>query len=251
MYAGIDLGSRAVKIAIYKSNGEIVLLKHDTALFYRDFCTLENGKMHIKEEKISDEPLKSIITTGYGRNRLDFENSKIISEIKAHALGAVIQTGIDNAILIDLGGQDSKVIHIENKKPVNFATNDKCAASSGKFLENMANVLHIDLEELSKHYENPVFLNNTCAVFAESELIGKIAEGVSIQSLCAGINHSICERVMPLVLQFPNHPIIFVGGVSKNFAIKKIFEDKTNREVTIPPYPEFNGSLGALSLLKC
>jgi len=110
-------------------------------------------------------------------NLLNFVNANVISEIKAHFKGAVYQTGENNFILIDIGGQDSKVIIVKDGYIEDFVMNDKCAASSGRFIEVAANILKIPIEKMGSYTENPVKLSSTCSVFAESEIIGKIAEG--------------------------------------------------------------------------
>jgi predicted CoA-substrate-specific enzyme activase len=164
--------------------------------------------------------------------------------MKAHLYGAIYQTGMENFTLLDLGGQDSKVVKVKNKKMIDFVTNDKCAASSGRYLENMAKVLGISLQELSRYWKNPVELNSTCAVFGETELIGKIIEGHSIEKLAAGVNYTIFKRVKPMLFKLYSDAIIFTGGVAKNRAIIKILESETGAEVILSDYPQYNGAIG-------
>jgi activator of 2-hydroxyglutaryl-CoA dehydratase len=103
--------------------------------------------------------------------------------------------------------------------------NDKCAASSGRYLENMAKVLDISLEDLSRHYRDPVPLDATCGIFGESELIGKIIEGHSLERLCAGVNNTLIKRVAPMLRRFPTDTIVLTGGVAKSPAFRELLQE--------------------------
>lgn len=250
MLCGIDLGSRQVKIALVEDNQLKNSFIYDTISFYKQYGKKVEDKLKVDFSALGIEKVEGIVTTGYGRNTLDVLGAKKIPELKAHTLGAVWQTQLENFTLLDLGGQDSKVILVRKGKMVDFQTNDKCAASSGRYLENMVNVLGIDLNELGKHYENPVDLNSTCAIFGESELIGRIIEGNSPESLAAGVNYSIFRRIQPMLRQFPSETIVFTGGVAQNLALKAILEKEMECEVLIPRYPQLNGALGCCQAAK-
>lgn len=112
------------------------------------------------------------------------------------------------------------MVKVEKGVATDLELNEKCAASCGRYLENMANVLEISLDEMSQYSENPVDLNSTCAVFSESELIGKIAEGVHIERLCAGVNYSLYKRLQPLLSKFRGKKLVITGGVANNHSIK-------------------------------
>lgn len=241
---GIDLGSRNVKIAVL-TNGEIALLmKYDTIEFYRQYSRRIEGKLTVDLTRLGIPQVDNLVSTGYGRNALDFAGAKVIPELKAHLLGAVCQTGLKDFTLLDLGGQDSKIIKVQRGRMVDFQTNDKCAASTGRYLENMANVLGLSLKELGSHWREPVELNSTCAVFGESELIGKIVDGYSINGLSAGVNYTIFRRIQPMLRQLMSPVIVFTGGVAHNDALKVIIEQETGAEVVIPEHPQFNGAIG-------
>ncbi len=154
-----------------------------------------------------------------------------------------MQTGIKDFILLDIGGQDVKVIKVENGLITDMELNEKCAASCGRYLENMANILEIDLIELGNHYKNPVKLNSTCAVFSESELIGKIADGVDEANLYAGVNYSLYSRLKPLLTRFKSHTILLSGGVSLNSSIRHYLK-QDYQSVVVLENPQFNGSIG-------
>ncbi|KRQ86257.1 R-phenyllactate dehydratase activator [Caloramator mitchellensis] len=239
---GIDLGSRYVKVAIME-NGKIVeKFKISTVKFYKEYCSY-NGRVVVDYKKLGIEYFDFGVSTGYGRNNVDIENFEIINELKAHAYGAMFQTNLKDFILLDVGGQDVKVIKVEKGILTDLDLNDKCAASCGRYVENMAKVLETSLDELSMHYEEPVELNSTCAVFSESELIGKIAEGVSFERLCAGVNYSLYNRLKPLLTKFKARNLLVSGGVARNRALLEYLKNDFD-EVNVLESPEYNGAIG-------
>ncbi len=243
-FVGIDLGSRAVKIALIDGNelkGEKIL---GTMAFYRDYTSYRGEKVHVDLKKLGIHGNDiSIVSTGYGRNNLRLYDSKIINEIKAHVHGALFQTKLKDFTLLDIGGQDTKIVKVEKGIITDLILNDKCAASSGRYIENMASVLEISLEELINCYEKPVDLNTTCAVFGESELIGKIAEGYGIKELAAGVNYSLYQRIKPLLRGFRNRVLVLTGGVANNIAIQKYLAVDFE-EIVLPKRPQLNGAIG-------
>lgn len=247
---GIDIGSRSVKI-ILMDDGIITTRKYfDTSLFYREFCENIDKSLVVNFDKLGVPKFDGVVSTGYGRNNISINGAKIIIELKAHVLGAIYQTKLESFILLDIGGQDSKVVLVKNKKMVDMVLNDKCAASCGRFLENMANVLGISIGEMFKFTDEPVEINSTCAVFAESELIGRIAEGFSIEKLSAGVNFSLFRRIRPMLEKFKESTLVVTGGVAFNSAlINFIKEDLKFNEVLVPKDPQFNGAIGCAILL--
>jgi len=121
--------------------------------------------------------------------------------------------------------------------------NDKCAASSGRYLENMAAILEVDLQELSSHWEEPVRLDATCGIFGESELIGQILRGHSVGRLCAGVNQTLVKRVIPMLRRFPSDIIVVTGGVALDYALIKLLELE-GFSVNVPGSPQHNGAIG-------
>jgi (R)-2-hydroxyacyl-CoA dehydratese activating ATPase len=243
---GIDLGSRNVKLVVMKEREIISANKFDTIEFYRNYGRRVDGQLNIDLSALGVPKVDHLVSTGYGRNSLDLSGAKVLPEIKAHLLGAIHQTGLKDFTLLDLGGQDSKIIKVQNGKMVDFLTNDKCAASTGRYLENMAHVLGISLEELGEHWENPVELNSTCAVFGESELIGKIVDGYSTSSLAAGVNYTIFKRIQPMLRQLYSPTIVFTGGVAQNKALGQLLRQETGCQVVIPEHPQYNGASGCV-----
>jgi predicted CoA-substrate-specific enzyme activase len=239
---GIDLGSREVKVVLMDEDVILQKFKVSTMQFYRDFCDFD-GKIIVNLEKLNIEDVHSFVSTGYGRNNIDLKLFKPINEIKAHVYGAIYQTGLKHFILLDVGGQDVKVMKVENGLITDLELNEKCAASCGRYLENMANILEINLDELFTNYKDPVDLNSTCAVFSESELIGKIAEGVPMERLCAGVNYSLYKRLLPMLSKFNGNKLLLAGGVAKNEALKKYLENEYEEILTLKQ-AQFNGALG-------
>lgn len=240
---GIDLGSREVKIVVMEDNMIKLKKKVSTMRFYKDYCSYD-GKVIVNLDKLDiGTTIDKAVSTGYGKNNTDLKLFKPINELKAHVYGAMYQSGLKDFILLDVGGQDVKVIKVEKGVTTDLELNEKCAASCGRYLENMANILEISLDEMSNYSENPVDLNSTCAVFSESELIGKIAEGTKIESLCAGVNYSLYKRLRPLLSKFRGKKLVICGGVANNNAIKKYLE-KDYEEIVSVEEPQFNGAIG-------
>ncbi|PJI08456.1 MULTISPECIES: acyl-CoA dehydratase activase [Clostridium] len=240
---GIDLGSREVKLALMEDNKICDYFKISTINFYKNYCSYKNNKIEVDLGKLNISDIDRAVSTGYGKNNTNLSMFKPINEIKAHVYGAMYQTKLYDFVLLDIGGQDVKVARVENKFIKDLELNEKCAASCGRYLENMATVLEVPLDEMSSFYKNPVKLNSTCAVFSESELIGKIAEGTPMDRLCAGVNYSMYNKMKPLLAKFRAKNLILTGGVANNYAIKKYLSHDYD-SIIVPKNPQFNGALG-------
>ena len=239
---GVDLGSREVKMALFEDGVFKDKVSISTMSFYRDYCSFD-GKVVVNFDKLNFGQIDIGVSTGYGRNNTDLKMFTPINEIKAHAYGALHQTDLKDFILLDIGGQDVKIVRIEKGIITDLELNEKCAASCGRYLENMAGILEVELDDMFKCYENPVELNSTCAVFSESELIGKIAEGVDIKELCAGVNYSLYKRLQPLLTKFRGSKLILSGGVAHNLALINYLKKDYN-QVTVLDNPQLNGAIG-------
>lgn len=246
MLCGIDLGSRSVKLVLADEAG--IRDKHvfETVQFYREYGTRKEAGLVVDFAALGFEQVETVVATGYGRNTIQIAGATVIPELKAHALGAVYQTGLTDFTLLDLGGQDSKVIKVKKGKMVDFETNDKCAASTGRYLENMAAVLGIDVAELSRYETEPVELNATCAIFGESELISRIVEGHSTAQLAAGVNYSIVRRIKPMLKALDGDTLVFTGGVAQGSGIRKMLERELGIPVVVPAFPQLNGAIGCV-----
>ncbi|SMD00868.1 acyl-CoA dehydratase activase [Sporomusa malonica] len=246
MRCGIDLGSRSVKLVVMDADTKQLKAAkvYETAKFYRDYGQRIEGGMAVDFAALGFPEVAHLTATGYGRNTIDIVGATIIPELKAHMLGAIFQTGLTDFTLLDLGGQDSKVIKVRKGRMVDFQTNDKCAASTGRYLENMAAVLGINLEELADYSDNPVELSATCAIFGESELIGRIVEGYSTAELAAGVNYTIYKRIKPMLSALKSDKLIFTGGVALGGAIREYIAREMGIEVIVPEHPQLNGAIG-------
>jgi predicted CoA-substrate-specific enzyme activase len=247
---GIDLGSRLSKIVILK-NSEIIFNEiTDTGVNPQKTATrlLENA---LKEMQIERSQIDKVFSTGYGRNIVPFADKRI-SEISCHAKGVNFFIP-EVKTVIDIGGQDSKVILLGEKgRVVDFVMNDKCAAGTGRFLEVAANILEItvdDLQEISLHSKEDIDINSTCVVFAESEIIGLIAAGKQPGDIVRAIHRSIAKRIKNLISQMNwQSPIVFTGGVAQNEGMKIAISEVLNKEISAPENSFITGALGAALL---
>lgn len=239
---GIDLGSREVKIVVMEEGAIVYTEQISTMKFYRDFCHYDE-KIVVNMNKLNVGKFDIAISTGYGRNNINLEKFKVINEVKAHVKGAKYQSGLDSFVLIDMGGQDVKIMQVEKGNMIDMELNDKCAASCGRYLENMAHILEVDLNELATFSQDPVTLNSTCAVFTESELIAKIAEGAKKEELCAGINFSLYNRLKPMLRKFNGEVLVVAGGVAYNEALLSYLNQDYDLILRVDE-PQFNGAIG-------
>ncbi len=197
--------------------------------------------------------LSFVISTGYGRNGVAFAN-KTASEIICHAKGVNLLMPAARTV-IDIGGQDSKVIGVrENGTVSDFVMNDKCAAGTGRFLEVMAGVLGLDIEEMgpiSCTSKEPCPISNTCTIFAETEMVSLRAEGRTREDLVAGIHKAVASRVVVMGKTVGyREQVVFTGGVAKNTGVKNSLEAGIGLPILIPEEPQIMGALGAALLAK-
>jgi len=189
-----------------------------------------------------------VVATGYGRITVPFAD-RTVTEITAHARG-VGHLLPDTRTLIDIGGQDSKAIIMENGGLVmDFAMNDRCAAGSGKFLEFLAMTLKLSVDkfaELAYSSENPFQITSICTVFAETEVLSLLAEGAAREDVAAGVHQSIAHRVGQLAKSLqPQPPVAFTGGVAQNRCLVRELSRVLGHDIILPEQPEFTGALGA------
>jgi len=248
--AGIDIGSITAKAAVLE-DGRIL----GTKVLFTGYNSRQAGQSVldelIAEIGIQRDRIDTIVATGYGRNSVDFAD-KAITEITCHAAGAHF---IDPSVrfIIDIGGQDSKVIRIdENGRVVDFAMNDKCAAGTGRFLEVMARALEVDLDgfgDMSLKGGAPAKISSICTVFAESEVISLISKGETRENIIAGIHESVASRVSALAKRVGvAEPVMMTGGVAKNIGAVRALESKLETAIRVSSYAQVNGALGAAVL---
>ena len=249
--AGIDAGSRAIKIVIFDTDQNEVVATAicDQGVDQRKEA-LELFKRLLEDNKLNRKEIGRIIATGYGRHILDFCDTTI-TEISCHASGVKHHLDAIETI-IDIGGQDSKLMRLrQNGKVRDFAMNDRCAAGTGRFLEVVSERLNVSLEELGSYAQksrDPAVISSMCVVFAETEIIGLLASGESRENIIAGVQKSIAKRLLAMAGNDIQAPIVFTGGVALVSGMKEIFEDLLNETVTICPGPQLTGALGAAIL---
>jgi len=246
---GIDVGSVAAKIAAF--DGEKIIA---TAILPTGWSPREVGEQLLKDilekNQIPRDKVKSIVGTGYGRVSLPFIDKKI-TEITCHGRGAFF-INPEIRTVIDIGGQDSKVIKLDDTgMVVDFLMNDKCAAGTGRFLQVMANALQVDISELSELAEKaePVNISSMCTVFAESEVVSLIAEGSSKEKIAAGLLQSVCNKTYSLVSKMDvEDKVFFSGGVSRSKVLKEMLEEKLGVDIISTEESQFLGAIGAAIL---
>ncbi len=256
-FLGIDIGSLSCDAVLLDENNNIVSssvvptgVKNIEAIAHVKKSVLETSG-------ILEKDIKSIISTGYGRARVPGRDGAV-TEITCHARG--IRHMIPKTrILIDIGGQDSKAIFLnENGKVADFAMNDKCAAGTGRFLEAMARALEVEVDELGnldKEATSDLVLSSMCTVFAESEVVSLIASGTDQKEIAKGMNRAIASRTFSLVKRvakdFDGLCISMSGGVARNNGVVKAIAASLGIEkLHIPDKPDIVGALGA-ALIAC
>lgn len=244
---GIDIGSTASKAVILTDDRKIyakAVISHGTG-------TIGPNQVYEKilyESNFKKGDISRILVTGYGRFVFDDADSQK-SEISCHAKG-VIYLNPKVRTIIDIGGQDVKAIRLNEKGMIsNFVMNDKCAAGTGRFLDNMAKILNVetsDLGHLSENANEVVNISSTCTVFAESEVISQLSNNVRLENLVAGIHKSVAKRVASLA--FRNgiiKEVAMSGGVALNKGLVKSLSEEIKMDILVHEDCQFVGALGA------
>lgn len=247
MGVGIDVGSTTTKGVLLDSSGNIIakslMLTGASAK-----QAVETTLLNISSSSNIDLNGVPVISTGYGRARVELAE-KSVTEITCHSVG-VHYINPNIRLLIDVGGQDSKVIRIgPSGRPEDFELNDKCSAGTGRFLEVMARVLEVSIDELGPlalQSKTPCSISSTCTVFAESEVIGHIGAGKSASDIAAGIHISIVSKISALSKRVGvKEPVCVTGGVALNPAFKHHLSNQLGVELWVPDEPQLTGALGA------
>jgi predicted CoA-substrate-specific enzyme activase len=256
MFVGVDIGSVTTKA--------VILNQHDKILTFAMIPTTsdrhKSGEdvLDLALTKIGEDrsSIKYIVSTGYGRR--SFTSSDDVSpEIICHARGTKFLFP-EVRTIIDIGGQDSKIIELDEKGNISkFEMNDKCAAGTGRFLEVLSDrILNITLDELgplSLKSKNPCILSSVCTIFAESEVVSYLSAGKTKEDIAAGLHRAIATRVISMgttALINYKEPIVFSGGVARNVGVIKAIEEVLGKKVTTPKEPQITGALGAAVLAK-
>ena len=244
---GIDIGSTASKCVMLADGKEIVA---------KSLVSVGAGtsgpKRAIAEVLESAgktrEDMDYILATGYGRNSLEELADHQMSELSCHAKGASFLFPEVHTV-VDIGGQDVKVLQIENGVMTNFVMNDKCAAGTGRFLDVMARVLEVKVEELGDlgaQSTKYVPISSTCTVFAESEVISQLSMDTSKCDIINGIHHSVAARVAGLAHRVGiREQVVMTGGVAQNRGVVEALEEEMGCIIHTSPLTQYNGALGA------
>lgn len=245
---GIDSGSTSTNAVIIDNNKNIVaytIVRTGAKTINSANKALEQVLM---KSNLKREDISFIVSTGYGRVSIPFANINV-TEITCHGKASHhINNGIRT--IIDIGGQDSKVIRLNEKgEVIDFVMNDKCAAGTGRFLEMMSRTLEISLEKMGEEslkWKEDLSITNMCSVFAESEVISLIAENKEKADIIHGINKSISGRIISLIGRVGKKPdYMLTGGVAKNIGVVRTLEDSLGEQLHIYEEPEIVGALGA------
>ncbi len=247
-YIGIDIGSTAAKVTVFNEEDMISNFTMPTG-----WSSIETSKAI--EEKLSfmkiDVERSKIIATGYGRVSVPYAD-KTITEITCHGMGTEYLLG-QTCTIIDIGGQDTKIISLKDGRVIDFTMNDKCAAGTGKFLELMANTLGVsilDLSEMALRGED-ISINSMCTVFAESEVISLIGKGTSREDISRGIINSITGRVNSMLHKHGKSDLIYLtGGLCEVQPFIELLSKKLDTNVKTNPLARYAGSIGAAILAK-
>lgn len=247
-YIGIDIGSTASKVCIFQDDELKSYFVYPTG--WSSVETAENIKKELTEHGISKENSK-IVATGYGRVSVPYAD-KTVTEITCHGKGAYHLLG-ESCTVIDIGGQDTKVITVEDGNVTNFTMNDKCAAGTGRFLELMANTLGLNITEMCEKAENGsmVTISSMCTVFAESEVISLIGSGKKREDIAYGVVESITDKVKSLCEKHSEPFNYFLtGGLCDNAYITKRLSEKLNSEIKTHALARYAGAIGAALVAK-
>lgn len=242
---GIDVGSTTTKIVGVDAAGDLVWHHIEPA----DPRVEEQVEEFLVRAKENGAPENiSLVATGYGR-ALVHQATRKVTEITCHARG-IYRELKHGGTLVDIGGQDSKVIGISPTGDViDFSMNDKCAAGTGRFLENSANRLRVPLNEIGSvalATSKEVSISSTCTVFAESEIISLIAHGVGVDAILRGLHRSLIKRIVAMVKMVGLvSPLMLSGGVAQNPAMRALLEEETHTRVILPQHPQLMGAYGA------
>lgn len=237
---GIDSGSTTTKGVLFNENGIVEKMIMPTGV---------NPRKTIKElyDTLKGDREVFTVTTGYGRNLLE-ESDKKITEITCHGKGATFLGG-DISGVIDIGGQDSKAILLDRYNSVqDFLMNDKCAAGTGRFIEVIMRIFQQDMESLDDFIggHEPVKITSMCTVFAESEVVSMLGQGIDANSIAMGVIDSICQRTANFVSKLPmENKVFFSGGLADSEVIRQTLEDKLGMEVIVSELSQFTGAIGA------
>jgi predicted CoA-substrate-specific enzyme activase len=250
--AGIDIGSLSTEAIVFDNEKGIL----GYSIVLTGGSSKEASQVSLEQAigsaNITRDQIKRIVSTGCAREIAEFADRKI-TEITCLAKG-VSHLFPACRTIIDIGGQDTKVIRVGGKgRVLEFDMNDKCAAGTGRFLEVMAKALMVGLDEMgeqSLRYRNDLAISSICTVFAESEVVSLVSEGRQVEDILHAIHNAIADRTIGLLERIGEVelPVAMTGGVAKNIGVVRALEERLQTPLTIYSEPQIVGSLGAALL---
>jgi predicted CoA-substrate-specific enzyme activase len=251
VFAGIDIGSVTTKVVIINEGAEILASAMVPTSYDREKSGVEAFRSALDRIQKSATDVKYIVATGYGRRAFSAAD-KVLPEIVCHARGTHCLFPQARTI-IDIGGQDSKVIEMDEGGGVlRFEMNDKCAAGTGRFLEVLTErILNLTIDELGPlalKSKAPATLSSVCTVFAESEVLSLLSEQKPREDIAYGISKAIAKRVVAMGVGAQINyrtPVVFSGGVARNVGVVKAIEEELGEKVITPDEPQLTAALGA------
>ena len=247
-YIGIDIGSTCAKTVVLNEKKELILeFVQPTGWSSVDTAEEIRQKLEFAGINLSNES-SHCVATGYGRISVPYAD-KTVTEITCHARGAHFLNP-EVRTVIDIGGQDSKVIRLdENGAVANFVMNDKCAAGTGRFLEMMARTMEMNLDQMSEcglEFKEDITISSMCTVFAESEVVSLIAQNKATDDIVHGLNKAVAVKTAALTRRVGGEEkYMMTGGVSKNKGLVKTLEEKLGTKLVISDKAQLCGALGA------
>ena len=245
---GADIGSTTAKVAILDGDRKIAA----TSLGPTGASIVESAQRRFKEAVdaagIDEHEVEFVVGTGYGRFKIPFGNAQI-TEISCHARGAnYLFPG--TRTIVDIGGQDTKAIGTDARgEVVDFCMNDKCAAGTGRFLDNAAQTLGLSVDDIgpvSLRSQKTLRITNVCTVFVESEIMSHVARGETVEDVLRGVHNAIAVRSIALLRRVGISPeVTFTGGVSRNAGMVRALEDQLGTKVNVSPLSQYIGAIGA------
>jgi len=250
--AGLDIGSLSTEVVVIGSRGIMgySIVSTGSSIQRAIHSGLDTA---LNDAGVDQSDLDAIVATGYGRFSFPFA-ARQVTEITCHGRGAR-HLFPKTRTVIDLGGQDSKVIALDNQgRVIDFVMNDKCAAGTGRFLEVMAGAMETRVEEmgtLSIRARKQISISSMCTVFAESEVVSLIAQGVNREDILGGIHDSIASRIHGMAKRLTiEEEITFTGGVAKNLGMVQAWKRRFRAHINLPQEPQIVGALGAALIAK-
>ncbi len=252
IFAGVDAGSRTVKVVLIDQEKRVLGWGIEDQSVDRAAAAFDLFERTARRAGLDPEDIVGTLATGYGRDALDFADTTV-TEITCHARGVLHQMP-DVRTVIDIGGQDSKLIRLQEGGEVrDFVMNDRCAAGTGRFLEIVAGQMEMNVQELgrfARQADRPASISSMCVVFAETEILGLLAEGESRENIVSGVQASIASRVASMAGRQIQEPVVFTGGVALVSGMAGALETALGLSVAVAENPQLTGALGGALLVS-